>query len=146
MAYIQVHFDPEALFRSEFYPFIAYLASTSDTLLCPHTSLHTFSHSTRFPLDQSRWHHFLFHLLSQDRRTCSAGAAPAHDCYRPFAYFFVRIAKYPFHGWKAHRLFHFPEPGKLVIVTPRDSSVLRARASMRLRQFASFPPFHEPLK
>jgi hypothetical protein len=31
-------------------------------------------------------------------------------------------------------------------VTPRDSSVLRARAIMRLWQFASFPPFHEPLE
>jgi len=130
MAYI--HFGSEAPLRSQFYPphprttpTTTNLSTSPDSLQCPNTSLHTFSHSTRFPLAQCRGD-FHFHILPQDCRTCSARAAAAPHCHWPLACLFVRVAKYPLYGWKAHRLFHFPESCKLVTVIPCHGSVLRS--------------------
>ena len=138
-----IHFGSEAPLRSEFYPphprttpTTTNLSTISDILLYPNTSLHTFSHSTRFPLFQCWGHHF--HLLPQHCRTCSARAAPASHCHWPLTCLFVRVAKYPLYCWKAHRLFHFPVSGRLVAVMPCHGSVLH---SYEASQIYGFPPF-----
>lgn len=127
-----IHFGSEAPLRSEFYPphprttpTTTNLSTSRDTLQCPNTSLHTFSHSTRLPLAQCWGDYFHFHILPQDCRACPARAAAAPHCHWPLTCLFVCLAKYPLYRWKAHRLFHFPDSGRLVTVIPCHGSVLR---------------------